>query len=201
MQVKTGRDFWAALMFMGVGLGFVIVAQNYAMGSAVRMGPAYFPTILGGLQFVLGAVIFIRSFASHIVHSMHVFAFRPLVLAVGVALAVITYFVGGTGLLHQILVALTLMAIVAAFGPRALFIILSGVIVFAFLLKPLGLILATLVLTFVSAYGGTDFRLKEVVILYIVLIIGSSVVFVKALGLPFNLCPAAFEDACRAIGL
>ena len=37
--------------------GFMAVAQNYPMGSAVRMGPAYFPTVLGGLLAVLGAMV------------------------------------------------------------------------------------------------------------------------------------------------
>jgi putative tricarboxylic transport membrane protein len=62
MKIKAPRDFWAGLMFMVFGLGFLIVAGNYAMGTAVRMGPAYFPTVLGGLHAVLGFAIFIQSF-------------------------------------------------------------------------------------------------------------------------------------------
>lgn len=201
MQVKNGRDFWAGLMFIAVGAGFIAVAQNYAMGTAVRMGPAYFPTWLGGVQCALGIAIFLRSFFSEHAHSFHVFAFRPLVFLVGVALAIATYYIGTTGLLHQVLLAITLIAFVAAFGPRALVIILSAVIIFAFVLKPLGLALATLALIVISAYGGPDFRTKEVVILYVVLVVGSAVVFVHALGLPFNICPEAMEDACRRIGL
>ena len=49
MHIRNGKDFWAGLMFVGAGLSFMLVAQNYPMGSAVRMGPAYFPTMLGGL--------------------------------------------------------------------------------------------------------------------------------------------------------
>ena len=59
MQIKNGKDFWAGLMFMGFGLGFTLVAQNYPMGSAVRMGPAYFPTVLGGMLAVLGGMVFL----------------------------------------------------------------------------------------------------------------------------------------------
>ena len=58
MKITNGKDFWAGLMFIAFGLGFMLVAGNYAMGNAVRMGPAYFPTVLGGMLAVLGGVIF-----------------------------------------------------------------------------------------------------------------------------------------------
>jgi len=48
MRIKSPKDFWAGLMFIGFGLFFMIGADNYELGSAARMGPAYFPTMLGG---------------------------------------------------------------------------------------------------------------------------------------------------------
>ena len=58
MKVKRPKDFWAGLMFVASGLFFTIcAAENYQMGTAVRMGPAYFPAVLGGLLAVLGAII------------------------------------------------------------------------------------------------------------------------------------------------
>jgi hypothetical protein len=57
MRVKNKRDFWSGVMFVLVGLFFALFAQNYEMGTPQRMGPAYFPTILGGLLAVLGAFI------------------------------------------------------------------------------------------------------------------------------------------------
>lgn len=62
MKIKAPKDFWAGLMFIAFGLGFLIVARNYAMGTAVRMGPAYFPTVLGALLALLGLAIFVESF-------------------------------------------------------------------------------------------------------------------------------------------
>ena len=62
MKIKAPRDFWAGLMFIAFGLGFLIVSQNYSMGTAVRMGPAYFPTILGGLLAFLGLIVLGQSF-------------------------------------------------------------------------------------------------------------------------------------------
>ena len=64
VKIKAPRDFWAGLMFIGVGLFFMIWAlAHYQMGTAVRMGPAYFPTVLGGLLAVLGAMVLVESFA------------------------------------------------------------------------------------------------------------------------------------------
>lgn len=80
LKIKSPKDFWAGLMFLGVGLFFAIWAiVNYQMGSAVRMGPAYFPTVLGGLMAVLGLLILAGSFAIEgpKVPQMH---FRPLVM-------------------------------------------------------------------------------------------------------------------------
>lgn len=62
MKIRSPRDFWAGIMFVGVGLFFVFWALiNYQMGSAVRMGPAYFPILLGGLLAFLGVLVLIES--------------------------------------------------------------------------------------------------------------------------------------------
>jgi len=79
MRAARSKDFWAGLMFVAFGLGFIFVARDYSMGTAVRMGPSYFPSVLGGLLALLGAVIGARSF---IVAGERVgrFALRPVVL-------------------------------------------------------------------------------------------------------------------------
>src|SRR5689334_25026208 len=62
MKIKSPKDFWSGLMFIGSGLFFMIWAMSYyQMGTAVRMGPAYFPTMLGGLLAVLGVIILAES--------------------------------------------------------------------------------------------------------------------------------------------
>ena len=62
---RDRKDFNAGLMFIAIGGFFWIFASNYPMGSAVRMGPAYFPTMLGALLVGLGAIVFFRSFFVH----------------------------------------------------------------------------------------------------------------------------------------
>ncbi len=63
MRIRNHRDLWAGVMFFGIGVGFAGFAQQYQMGSAARMGPAYFPTVLGVLLALLGLVIFASAFA------------------------------------------------------------------------------------------------------------------------------------------
>lgn len=153
MKIKSPRDFWAGLMFLGFGLFAAIWAvANYQMGSAVRMGPAYFPAVLGGLLAVLGLVVLIESLTIE-----------------GPAVAKINL--------------------------RPLFLISAGCVVYGYLMKPLGLVLATAALVFIAAFGGHEFKWKEVTILYVVLIVFSILVFVKGLTLPFPICPA-FIDNC-----
>src|SRR5690606_41464013 len=48
-------------MFMFFGLAAVIIGQDYPMGTAGRMGPAYFPVVLGGLLTLIGLATTLRS--------------------------------------------------------------------------------------------------------------------------------------------
>ncbi len=61
MIIKHQKDFWAGVLFIAFGLLAVIVAQENAMGSLSRMGPAYFPTILGAVLIVLGTLISLKA--------------------------------------------------------------------------------------------------------------------------------------------
>ena len=193
MKVKNGKDFWAGLMFAGTGLAFVLGSQNYPMGSAVRMGPAYFPTLLGGLLAILGAVIFLRAFFSKIEHSTRVFPFRLPVLIASIVIGGATYLADSSlknaPMVEFALTGLALALFIGAFGPRAMFVILLAVVIYGYALKPLGLVLSTVLLIVMSALGGHDFRKKEIVILTIAMALFSVFVFVKGLGLPFNLWP------------
>ena len=151
MKIKSPQDFWAGLMFIAFGLFFVVVARMYyQMGSSVRMGPAYFPVVLGGMLAFLGLLVLLDSIVEE-GPKVAKFHFRPL-----------------------------------------LFIAVSS-LAFAYLLKPLGLVLASVALVFISAYGGHEFKWKEVAIMSVILVIFSVLVFVKGLSLPFPICPDFIE--------
>ena len=151
MKIKSPKDFWAALMFIASGGFFAIWAiTHYQMGTAVRMGPAYFPTMLGCLLIVLGLMILASSLTME-GPQVPPFIFRPLVF------------------------------------------ISIGLVLYGYLMKPLGLVGATAALVYVGALGGHEFRWKEVTILYVILMLFSWLVFVKGLSLPFPLWPAAYS--------
>jgi len=57
VKIKSQKDFFSGLMFLVVGLAFAIGASNYTIGTGARMGPGYFPLILGVLMAILGAAI------------------------------------------------------------------------------------------------------------------------------------------------
>jgi hypothetical protein len=62
MRIRNPTDFWTGLIFGGFGLfAAVYAATHYKLGSAVRMGPGYFPTWVGGLVAILGLVLLLRS--------------------------------------------------------------------------------------------------------------------------------------------
>ena len=61
-MIKSKKDLYAGIMFIALGAFFALWALNYSMGSSVRMGPAYFPTILGWMTAGLGVIIAIRGF-------------------------------------------------------------------------------------------------------------------------------------------
>lgn len=60
--IRNPRDFWTGVLFLSVGLATIFIARDYAMGTAVRMGPAYFPSLLGGILAFIGAIAIARSF-------------------------------------------------------------------------------------------------------------------------------------------
>ena len=166
MKIKSQQDWWAGWMFIAVGLFFIVFAlgtpefvdkmlgsrliPGYQMGSSVRMGPAYFPVVLGGLLAFLGMLVLFDS-----------------VVEEGPA--------------------------VAKFHWRPLLWIGLSSLAFAYLLKPVGLVLASVALVFISAYGGHEFKWKEVAIMSVILAVFSVLVFVKGLSLPFPVCPSFIE--------
>jgi hypothetical protein len=60
--IRHPKDFWAGVLFIALGGGAALIALDYTMGSAGRMGPGYFPRWLGLLLAFLGLILIIRSF-------------------------------------------------------------------------------------------------------------------------------------------
>lgn len=57
MTLRLSKDVWAGAMLIAIGTAAVGIARNYPFGTPLRMGPGYFPIILGGLLTVFGLFI------------------------------------------------------------------------------------------------------------------------------------------------
>lgn len=149
MQIRSRQDFWSGIMFLAIGALFAIVATEYQMGSAARMGPGYFPFWLGMLLALLG---------------------------IGIALG-----------------ALSPKAIethIDRFDWRIVMLLIGSVVLYGFLLRPLGVYLSTFILVVLSSVASHEFNWKVAVANGIFLVIFSYLAFVKGLGLIFPLWPS-----------
>jgi hypothetical protein len=135
------KDFWSGMIFLGAGVAFVGFGRHYPMGTTMRMGPGYFPIVLGGLLALIGLSLILRA-----------------LLQPGPAVGRM------------------------ACGKLAL-VTLSNVL-FALLLRRLGLAAALILLVVVSAYASKRFRWPVALTLAVGLAVGSSIIFVWLLGLP-----------------
>lgn len=61
MKIVNNKNFYTGLIFLVSGSLAVLIARGYPMGTAARMGPGYFPSILGGILFLLGLFTLIQS--------------------------------------------------------------------------------------------------------------------------------------------
>ena len=61
MVIRSPKDFWSGAIFVAVGVAAIGFGRDHPMGTAMRMGPAYFPTMLGGLLTLIGLAAVIRS--------------------------------------------------------------------------------------------------------------------------------------------
>ena len=55
--VLSNKDFWGGLMLVAIGATAMALGRDYPFGSALRMGPGYFPMVLGALLILFGLSI------------------------------------------------------------------------------------------------------------------------------------------------
>jgi hypothetical protein len=79
LKIRNPEDFWAGLLFVAFGLIAVVVSRDYPMGSAMRMGPGYFPTMLGGLMIVMGAIVSLLSLRT-VGPPLRAFPWKPTIM-------------------------------------------------------------------------------------------------------------------------
>ncbi len=60
IRIRNGKDFYAGLFFLFVGIVTVYEARGYSIGTARDMGPGYFPILIGCLLLVIGGSTAVR---------------------------------------------------------------------------------------------------------------------------------------------
>jgi hypothetical protein len=63
-DLRNNRDLIAGLLFVVLGGLAIILARDYPLGTTMRMGPGYFPTVLGGILLLFGAYVLARGIRS-----------------------------------------------------------------------------------------------------------------------------------------
>jgi len=88
-MIKSQKDFFSGLMFAIIGGGFAWGATSYSVGTGARMGPGYFPLLLGILLAILGAFTIFYSVVEHTEDGDKVgkFVWRPIVYVLGANVA------------------------------------------------------------------------------------------------------------------
>lgn len=146
IKIRNSKDFYTGILFIFFGILAVLISRAYPMGSAMRMGPGYFPLLTGGCLSLLGLVVVFRALriSGEPIKGLRI---RPMMLVLG------------------------------------------GVLAFALLVQPLGLVIAVLVLIIISCLGGWGFNVLEITFLCLVLATLAVGLFVYGIGLPINVWP------------
>ena len=144
VELRDNKDFLAGLLMVGVGAVAFYMALDYPFGTALRMGPGYFPRVLAGILVAFGLYVGIRGMRLP-ERVEGIWGWRPLAL------------------------------ITAAFW------------VYGWLMDRAGFIPSLIVLFAITTLAGHEFRLKEVIVLTIAMIVFAWAVFIHGLGLPYPL--------------
>ena len=85
MRIKSQKDFWSGLMFLTIGIAFAWGATNYTIGEGARMGPGYFPLMLGILLALIGVFIVFEAMVVETEDGEPIgkFAWKPLLFIIG----------------------------------------------------------------------------------------------------------------------
>ena len=107
-MIRNPRDFWSGLIFGATGVAAVILGRESAMGTATKMGPGYFPTVLGMLLGLVGLALVVRAFRTR-GEAIHGFALRALVLILG-AIVLFALVLRGAGMVVTLIVLVLVSA-------------------------------------------------------------------------------------------
>ena len=137
MKIRSHKDFFSGLMFLGIGVAFVWGASTYRMGVADRMGPGYFPLILGILMTILGVLITLKALTLKTEEGDRVgpWAWKPMLFILGANVVFGVLFVGlpsfklpATGMIAAIFALTTIASLAGGQVPLSRSLILAAVL-------------------------------------------------------------------------
>jgi hypothetical protein len=143
-DLVNNKDFLAGLLMISVGAIAFYMALDYPFGSALRMGPGYFPRVLAGILMAFGLYVMFRGVKSG-------------------------------------------EKVEGAWGWKALAMITIAFVVFGWLMDRIGMIPSLVVMFFLAALAGHQFKWLEVTILTVLMTAFAWAVFIWGLGLPYRL--------------
>ncbi len=86
MRVRLSTDFLTGLLFLALGGFAFIYGSRYTIGTAVRMGPGYFPRLVSSGLILLGVILVLRALVRD-GEKVQSLALRPLLVVLGATLA------------------------------------------------------------------------------------------------------------------
>jgi hypothetical protein len=186
LRVHLTPDVLAGALFLLAGVAVYFLAGQYPIGDAARMGPGYFPRLLGGVLVLLGLAVIGVAWRRPARTTAR--GSLPAWLVVPVFWGLLASFgrVGQTGL------DLALAALLVLCWPvsRPLFWVLASVGGFALLLEPLGLAISTLALMAGAHQADPEMGWMALLVLWFGLFALSVALFVWGLGTPIPLWPS-----------
>ncbi len=112
MLSRNPKDFWTGIIYVAFGAAAIFIARDYGMGTAHKMGPAYFPMVLSVLLILIGIISLIRSFIKP-GSPIGRYAFKGLML-VTASTVLFGFIVRGAGLV----IALPLLVIISSYASK-----------------------------------------------------------------------------------
>jgi len=81
-MIRSRKDLFGGLLLVAFGVAAIVLARGYPVGSAARMGPGYFPRMLGILLTVIGCVLILISLRNQ-GSPIPVWKWRPTMVVLG----------------------------------------------------------------------------------------------------------------------
>ena len=162
-HIDPTLDLYSGAMFITIGLGAMITARNYPLGSIDRMGPGFFPTVLGAIIAILGVVLVLKNLEGFRLAKQH----KQTVSASSE---------GERSRQDRMLRA-----------ARAMLFVLGGMSFFALTIEHIGLIASVIGLVIICSFAEPGMKWRSTLLLALFMAALSAAIFRYGIGLPLQL--------------